>query len=369
MQPGRMTDSGRSGRLLFPNLPLSLRRDFARRLGGVILLLALLCSDLQSLPTPLVAQVAPEATEQPVILLPIAGAVSRRQAQLSGMAWYGENLILLPQYPAGIAHHLFVLPKTAIVNVLTGASTEPLRADVVRLFGAEPLEALSGFEGFETIAFVGDRVYLTIETKQAEGMVGYLTTGVMLPDLSGLRLYPTFRTPIPAQTSLINMTDEALVVAGDEVLTFYEANGRLINAEPVVHRFDAADLQPLGVLPMAHLDFRLTDATPLDADNRFWVMNYFYPGDNLKLGPDPLAVQYGVGPTHRSHTAVERLVQMELTDQGVELVPTPPIQLQLAEAQGRNWEGIVRLEAPGVSGFLLVTDKNPRTLLAFVPDP
>jgi hypothetical protein len=60
---------------------------------------------------------------------------------------------------------------------------------------------------------------------------------------------------------------------------------------------------------------------------------------------------------------------MELTDQGVELVPTPPIQLQLAEAQGRNWEGIVRLEAPGVSGFLLVTDKNPRTLLAFVPDP
>ena len=49
---------------------------------------------------------------------------------------------------------------------------------------------------------------------------------------------------------------------------------------------------------------------------------------------------------------------------GVQLTDTPPIQLQLLSDDLRNWEGIVRLDN---LGFLLVTDKFPRTMLGFVP--
>jgi hypothetical protein len=351
---------------------LSLRR-FTRgrknRLALILLLMGLCTFTVTPPVAPAHAQTAPTAVEQPVILLPITGALSERAGEFSGMDWYGDTLIVLPQFPWVFDQHLLALPKQAIVDVITGASTAPLQANLVPLLGGEALEALPGFEGYEAIAFAGERAYLTVETMAGKEMLGYVTTGVMAPDLSGLRLYPTVRTPIEAQTVLNNMTDEALVIDGDEVLTFYEVNGRLINWWPAVHRFDADTLQPLGTRPMTYLDFRLTDATPLDGERRFWVINYFYPGDRLGLGVDALARRYGIGPTHRTHAAVERLVQLELTAEGVTLLPRAPIQLQLTEAEGRNWEGIVRLETPTIAGFLLVTDRNPQTLFAFVPDP
>lgn len=364
-----------------PSSPCSpafaLRYRLRRLLSWVVIIVGglLACSYMPApIGLPLVAQssvtaTAGEVLEQPVIEIPIGGAVSRNRAELSGMAWYGDMLILLPQYPASIERHLFTLPKQAIVDALQNPNAKPLRAGVVRLIGAEALEELEGFEGFEAIAFDGDRAYLTVETMRNKAMVGYVVTGVMTPDLSGLRLYPTVRTEVAAQTAITNMSEEALFIAGDRVITLYEGNGQLINPHPIAHVFDAMDLSPLDPLPMAHLDFRITDATPLDDDNRFWALNTFYPGDLLKFGPDPLAIKYGMGPTHRRHSAVERLVQMELTPDGVILVDRPPIQLQLADGRGRNWEGIVRLETPALAGFLMVTDKRPRTILAFVADP
>lgn len=343
-------------------------RPFVNRL---ILVLCLLSSGLSVRPllAAVVAQSSAEVKEEPVTLLPIAGAVSRTRAQMSGLAWYGDHLILLPQYPARYENNLFYLTKEQIVAALKGVNAKPLRAGAVPLFGAEALAELEGFEGFESIAFVGERVYLTVETDRADGMLGFVTTGLMMPDLSGLRLYPTFRSEIAPQTNFRNLSDEAMFVAGDQVVTLYELNGALFNREPVAHLFAGDDLQPLGTMPLAPLDFRITDATPLDAENRFWVINTFYADDIFKLGPDALAEKYGMGPTHRQHAAVERLVQMQYSPTGITLVQRPPIQLELTEAKGRNWEGIARLETPEFSGFLLVTDKKPKTLLGFVADP
>lgn len=334
----------------------------------LILFLLLFGGTQTTVTAPDAAFAPPQPLEQPVTILPLAGEAARTRAELSGLAWYGDTLILLPQYPGRFDQTLFALPKTQIVEALTGLRTEPLLPLQIPIRGGEILADLPGFEGFEAITFVGERAYLTIETQPGASMLGYVTSGVMAADLSELQLQTELLTPIQPQAALNNRTDEAILVVGDEIFTFYETNGPMLNPVPLAHRFAADDLRLLGTLPLAALDFRLTDASDLDAANRFWVINYYFPGDQLKFGDDPLAQQYGLGPTHRQSTTVERLVQFEYTPFGFVRVDQPPIQLQLG-TQARNWEGIVRLETPELRGFLLVSDTHPETLFAFVPDP
>ena len=111
----------------------------------------------------------------------------------------------------------------------------------------------------------------------------------------------------------------------------------------------------------------VTDATEIDSAGRFWVINYFYPGDRalLRPGPDTLGETFGRGPTHRREMAVERLVELALNGTRIEQTGRAPVQLEL-EAEARNWEGLARL---GTRGFLVATDTYPETLLAFVPLP
>lgn len=160
------------------------------------------------------------------------------------------------------------------------------------------------------------------------------------------------------------MSEESLLVLGDKLATIYEANGVGVNAAPVVHLFDSA-LNAAGTTPLANIEYRLTDATALDSDNRFWTINYFFPGDeDLLPETDPIAETYGQGYTHSQQDGLERLVEFQYSESGITLTDTPPIQLQLLADGLRNWEGIVRLDE---RGFVVATDKWPQTILAFVP--
>jgi hypothetical protein len=311
----------------------------------------------------------PAPVEQPVTVIRLAGPTSDASAEFSAMAWYSDTLVLAPQYPQRFGDQLFYLTKGSIETYLDGDAT-PLAPQPLPLLGFEVVQELAGFEGFEGLAFAGNRVYMTVETENENVMLGHLLTGEIAPDLSALTLYPEPHAAIPPQTRIRNFSDEAIVLAGDSVLTFYEVNGFLVNRNPVAHRFAQDTLAPQDPLPLSNLEYRLTDATPLDEEGRFWAINYYFPGDSqLDLGPDPLAVTYGAGPTHSQYPVVERLVEMQYTPEGITLVDAPPIQLQLIERIARNWEGIVRFETPNFSGFLLVTDRFPGTLLAFVPMP
>ena len=116
--------------------------------------------------------------------------------------------------------------------------------------------------------------------------------------------------------------------------------------------------------PFTQIDYRITDVTSLDSQNRFWAINYFFPGDTfLARDNDPLVLGYGLGATHRNYNHIERLVEFQYSEQGITRIDQPPLYLQLNAIQ-HNWEGVVRLDQ---RGFLLATDKFPNTLLGFVP--
>lgn len=330
---------------------------------GLSILLLASCGAPTLAPTP-----APTDVEEfPVVEIPLSGPVSDRNAEVSGMAWYGDYLILLPQYPDFANRRgngvVFALPKGDILNYLDGATAGPLEPLEIP-FSAPGLAAnVDGFEGYEAIAFVGDQVFLTIEAAASDGMKGYLVSGHIAPDLGELALDTATLSEILPAADQNNKSDETLLVAGDTLVTIYEVNGAAINPAPMAHLFDTA-LASEGTIAFPNVEYRITDATALDADNRFWAINYYFPGESELLPEtDPLAEYYGEGPTHAAYDPVERLVELEYTTSSIRLVDRPPIQLELLPDDARNWEGLVRLDE---HGFLIVTDKFPQTILGFV---
>jgi hypothetical protein len=305
--------------------------------------------------------------ESPIVQIPLAGPLSRPEAEISGMAWHAGELILLPQYPErfgdGQTGAVFAISQADILAYLDGTKPGPLEPRPVTFIATGIQEKLPGYQGFEALAIDGDRVFLTVETRPGE-MLGYLVSGLMAADNSAIALDLANMTPIPPQASIANFTDEALLVFGNRLVSLYEAYGAAVNPDPVAHLFDK-NLQMQDNLPFPNVEYRVTDATSSDENGRFWVINTFYPGDEaLQTSNDPLAAEFGEGATHQNSPIVERLVQFQFSEDGVVFAETPPIQLVLSsDGKERNWEAIAPLQG---RGFLIATDQYPSTILAFI---
>ncbi len=310
--------------------------------------------------------------EAAVSPLPLTGALAEQDAEISGLAWYSEYLIVLPQYPnftetgADADGFIYAIPKDKILAFVNGDTT-PIDPIAVPFIAPGLQDSIAGFEGYESITFIGNQAFLTIEAETDSHVIAYLVTGVMAPDLTRLALDTEKRTEILAQADIPNLSEESIFVAGGLVGTIYEGNGAAITPAPLSHLFNT-DLSAAKTIPFPNIEYRVTDATTPDADGYFWVLNYFFPGDDLLLpANDPIAQVFGEGPTHAQFDQVERILQLQFTDTGIILVNTAPIQLALVDADtARNWGGLAALDD---LGFILATDKFPSTILAFVAAP
>ena len=317
----------------------------------------------QALPNPV--------QEAPIQVIPLDGPAALAQAEYSGMAWYQDQLVLLPQYPQRMSDHadglLYAITRQEILDFIQGKTSQPIRPRQVILKSQELEKKVSQFEGFEAIAFDGQQVYLTIEARDGLNMMGYLVKGEVQGDLNEIHLDVNSLTRNPPQQDQSNRSDEAILIANDQLLTFFESNGAQANPDSHASLFDL-NLTPTGILEFPAIEYRLTDATEIDASGRFWMMNYFFPGDTDLLPlSDPIRETFGAGITHAQSETVERLLEFQYTSQGIRLSGTPPIQFQLSSPdESRNWEGLVRLDD---LGFLIITDKFPETILGFVAYP
>jgi hypothetical protein len=313
----------------------------------------------------------PTVLEQPIIPIPLTGPLADPNAEVSGLAWYGEYLIFLPQYPNFSSGYqgdgfLYALPKADIIALLDGRSDLPLEPLAIPLNDSVLRARIENYQGFEAIGFWGDRVFLTIEAGEGNNMRGYLVSGEIMPGLSGIRLDADHLVEIPMQRQLDNTSDESLLVLDDRILTLYEINGAGLNSQPVAHAFDF-NLNPLGTVSFPPIEYRISDAALADDRKHFWVVNCFYPGDKALLPlSDPLTARFGEGLTHSQNETVERLVEMQYSKSGITLADKAPVLLTLSAVANRNWEGLALLEG---RGFLLITDKFPETIFAFVSMP
>jgi hypothetical protein len=308
-----------------------------------------------------------ELREQSVVNIPLSGSITKKKAELSGMAWIGDTLILMPQYPEDFGPNegaLFAIPKRTILDFLDGTSKEPISPSMITLH-APGLEAgIQDYEGFESIGVLNQNIYMTIESGKNNHMMGYLVSGTISSDLTEIVLDTTHIVEIHPPIQLDNRTDEALVITQDKIYTFFEVNGVNLNPQPAAHVF-GLDLTPQGTISFPNLEYRVTDAA-IGSNGEIWVINKVSPDDTeLFTLSDPLLEKYDNRTTLGYVQQVERLVELDFSTSGIKLADNPPIQLAL-ETDPRNWEGLVLLDN---RGFLLVTDKSPDTLLGFIPVP
>ena len=158
------------------------------------------------------------------------------------MAWYGDYLIMLPQYPsifgADDQSFLFALPKADLLAFVEGSVSGPLEPIQVLFVEPDWSAQIDGFQGYEAIGFNGGRAFLTIEADSGADMASYLVAGSISADLSALQLDASSLVEIPQPVTLDNKADETLIVTDEVIITIYEANGVDENLTPMVHLYD-----------------------------------------------------------------------------------------------------------------------------------
>ena len=243
--------------------------------------------------------------------------------------------------------------------------TNPIIHKKIELDSKGIEERIEGFQGYEAIVLNGDNVYLAIEAENSGRMSAYIIKGEIDSNKNLINIFPNSLKEIPLSINLKNMAIETLLIVNNRVVAIYEANGKNVNVQPVVMSFDL-DLQNHELSPFPNIEYRITDATRIH-NNTFWGVNYLYPGEKELLNPadENLFQKDGEGLTQSNNQAVERLVHFQITDDGIRIIKETPVHIKLSEDnESRNWEGIVKYDS---LGFLLITDKFPKTILAYLP--
>lgn len=304
--------------------------------------------------------------------IPLAGPIAVPKAQISGMAWLGKTLIILPQYPEkepalSSEPSLFILEKDDIIDFIEGRTKEPLIPVRIPFLGGALRSQIPGYEGYEAITSEGDKVYLTIEANDKGKMAGYLIEGIYNSEQRIVQIDQTSLTELPIPVQIFNYSYESLINFADSSLALYEANGVDLNPNPFAIRADNTS-KTIEELKFNHIEYRITGATEVDDDGRFWVTNIFMPLEFwLYTESEPIFEKFGKGETHAESIHVERLLELQYNGDQISLTGTAPIQLQLdKELNPRNWEALVAMDD---KGFLAMTDTYPDTILAFIPFP
>jgi hypothetical protein len=316
--------------------------------------LTVTAQDAEPSPAPAIAPLVPQ------VIPPEARVYRYRLAyperfdgdEFSGLAWYGDTLVLLPQFPR---RSLYTIDKEPLLQHV--GTSQPTQVGTLPFQLNGELD-IPGFQGYEAIAFYEDTVYLTIESGSGGRMHSHLISGTV--SATGIEIDVSTLVEIPQPVSVGNKADESIIMVDGQPLTLLEWNGAP-NPNPVAHLF-APESGTFTEIPFPPIPYRVTDATTMDEQGRFWVINYLSPVDGSRRDTG-LLEQLNYRGTHRLYGHLERLLELQLVDDEIVLLDDVPLYLQLAD-DARNWEGIVRLDE---LGFLLITDTYPQTMLAFVP--
>ena len=300
--------------------------------------------------------------EFPIKTIELSGPITDRKQEISGMDWYNDNLFLLPENQGGF---LFMIKKSEIKNNLKQDNQKPIVARQTKFNTPDYSILIPGFDGFEAICFSKENVYLSIESEHNDIMSGHIAWGTIDQKTFEINIPTNNLKKIATPIQIKNMSFESILMHNDNAIMLYEANGAKLQ-KGATHNIFSPNDQKVSRIRSVNIEYRITDATKVDENNKFWSINYFWPGDKKSLNPskDLIFEKTPKGESHQSSNIVERLIEFEVKDNRIELTESEPVQLLLDEDSPRNWEGIVRFEN---EGFLIATDKHPRMILSFVP--
>ena len=298
------------------------------------------------------------------IFIKIDGQIKNSDEEISSMDWYKDNLCLLPENLNG---YIFFINKSEIDSRINQTNTTAITPKKVSFNTPDYKKIIPGFDSFEAIAFRGHEVYLSIEIKFEDSMDCIFVRGHIDDKTLEITIPEQTFTTLDVPTYVDNLSYESLIIKNEKVYALFEANGDSIMSNPYAISVTVPG-NKINKHPITNINYRITDATKIDKNNRFWAINYFFPRDkkSLKPGKDLLIEKYGQGPTHSLSERVERLVEFEINNDLIVLTNSPHIEIKLeGKKTSRKWEALARYEN---KGFLIATDKYPKpnTILAYI---
>lgn len=309
----------------------------------------------------------PESVEYDITEIPLLGPASEKNSELSGLAWFDDNLILLPQYPFNIGEDtlgvIFKISKARLSDFISGKDESEIEPEKITII-AEGLQRFNqSGQGYESIAFNGNDVYLTIEASENSKMNGYIVKGKINNEATHIILDKKSLKRIEPQADIYNLSDETIFIYNNNIYTLYEANGKNVNRYPFSHKFDS-ELNLLGKINFPNIEYRITDASTPDNQGKFWVINYLYSGDWNDLIPaDDEEEDFNPGKMENLRST-ERLLEFQIKDSIIVRTEKKQLKIKLLNNNiGRNWEGLVKF---GNYGFLMVSDYYPKTILGYL---
>ena len=292
----------------------------------------------------------------------LKGLITDKKQEISGMDWYNERLFLLPENLGGF---LFTISKIEILSALGKKNKKPITPKQTRFLTPDYSKTIPGFDGFEAISFNNNEVFISIEAEENGIMCGYVAWGEINPRTLEIQIKDENIKKLNTPIQIENMSFESLLFHNENLIMIYEANGLNLQKK-VMQTIFSARRNTISYIDFENIEYRITDVTKIDQHNKFWGINYFWPGDEKLLMPskDFILNRFIEGKSHSQSKAVERLIEFEIKDNKIILSNINPIQLVLDSDNSRNWEAIARLDD---KGFLIATDKYPKMILGFVP--
>ncbi len=305
-----------------------------------------------------------------LIHIQLEGDLAERRLEASGLTWYNNNLIILPQFPHKWDDQfdgaIYFIPKERIESYLNGENKSPIVGEKI-LFVAEGLDEIGKRRGsgYEAITFIADSVYLSIESVNSGESTSYIVNGVINFEKKIITLNANSKIEIKSQTGIHNMGEETILAYNSSLFTIHEANGANVNKLPtatkLTRNLTGESLPHLFYgekIPFPNIEYRITDATSVDTVGKFFAINYYYPGEFEDLKPNL--------SDEEKNNAIEQILEFQILDDKIIRTTKPPIVIEKGKnKKGNNWEGIVKLN----KGFLIITDMFPETVLAYYKKP
>ena len=193
----------------------------------------------------------------------LTGEATERSLEMSGLAWYNDYLILMPQYVNESKPRFYYLKKSTINDWLNGNKEKPLNPSKIDIIMPDYFNSIKGYQGFEAICFIGNKAYLIIETKNNDSMQSFIVKGSMDIKNKTLIIDPEKKVEILLPVNIKNMGYESILKYKYRLMVLFEANGINVNSDPKASFYNSS-LKQKGHISFPNICLLYTSPSPRD---------------------------------------------------------------------------------------------------------
>ena len=196
--------------------------------------------------------------------IPLSGIITDPNQEISGLDWYKDNLVLLPENLNGF---VFIIPKEKIIKSIALKNPAPIFPEVNIFKTPNYSKTIKGFEGFESIAFNNDKFFVTIEAKDNDEMKSYLAWGKIDSNSLNMTIHKDSLKEIKTPIQVKNMTYESALIYKENIILLYEANGRNLQSKITQPNISLLN-HSISSIKFPNIEYRITDATKVDINDK-----------------------------------------------------------------------------------------------------